>query len=38
VVPFIVLVWMILGVVAYFVLRSRTPAALTRIGDVMTEG
>jgi amino acid transporter len=38
VVPLIVLVWMILGVVAYFVLRSRTPAALTRIGDVMTEG
>jgi len=30
--------WMILGVVAYFVMRSRTPAALDRIGDVMTEG
>jgi len=38
VVPLIVLVWMIVGVVAYFVLRSRTPEALTRIGDVMTEG
>ena len=38
VVPLIVLVWMILGVVAYFVLRSRTPDALTRMGDVMTEG
>ena len=38
VVPPLVLVWMIVGVVAYFVLRSRTPDALTRIGDVMTEG
>ena len=38
VVPLIVLVWMILGVVAYFVLRSRSPDALTRVGDVMTEG
>jgi amino acid transporter len=38
VVPLIVLVWMILGVVAYFVLRRRSPDALTRVGDVMTEG
>ena len=38
VVPLIVLVWMIVGVVAYFVLRSRMPDALTRIGVVMTEG
>jgi amino acid transporter len=38
VVPPLVLVWMILGVVAYLVLRSRTPEALTRIGDVMKEG
>jgi hypothetical protein len=38
VVPLIVLVWMILGVVAYFVLRTRSPDALTRVGDVMTEG
>jgi amino acid transporter len=38
VVPLIVLVWMILGVVVYFVLRSRMPDALTRIGEVMTEG
>jgi amino acid transporter len=38
VVPLIVLVWMILGVVAYFVLRTRMPDALTRIGEVMTEG
>ena len=38
VVPLIVLIWMILGVIAYFVLRSRTPDALTRVGDVMTEG
>jgi hypothetical protein len=38
IVPLLVLVWMILGVVAYFVLRSRTPDALTRVGDVMTEG
>ena len=37
VVPLIVLVWMILGVVAYFVLRTRMPDALTRIGEVMTE-
>ena len=38
VVPLIVLVWMILGIVAYFILRSRSPDALTRVGDVMTEG
>jgi amino acid transporter len=38
VVPLIVLVWMILGVAAYVVLRSRMPDALTRIGEVMTEG
>jgi amino acid transporter len=37
IVPLIVLVWMILGVVAYLVLRSRMPDALTRIGEVMTE-
>jgi amino acid transporter len=38
IVPLLVLIWMVLGVVAYVVLRSRTPDALTRIGDVMTEG
>jgi amino acid transporter len=38
IVPLLVLVWMILGVVAYLVMRSRTPDALDRIGDVMTEG
>jgi amino acid transporter len=38
IVPLLVLVWMILGVVAYFVMRSRSPNALDRIGDVMTEG
>jgi amino acid transporter len=37
IVPLLVLIWMILGVVAYFWLRSRSPDALTRIGDVMTE-
>jgi amino acid transporter len=38
VVPPLVLIWMILGVVAYVVLRSRSPEAITRVGDVMTEG
>jgi len=38
VVPLLVLIWMILGVVAYFFVRSRTPDALARVGDVMTEG
>jgi hypothetical protein len=38
VVPLLVLIWMVLGVVAYFVVRSRTPDALKRVGDVMTEG
>jgi amino acid transporter len=38
VVPVLVLIWMILGVVAYVVLRSRSPEALNRVGDVMTEG
>ena len=38
IVPLLVLIWMVLGVVAYFVVRSRTPDALTRVGDVMTEG
>jgi amino acid transporter len=38
IVPLLVLIWMILGVVAYFVLRRRSPEALTRVGDVMTEG
>jgi amino acid transporter len=37
IVPLLVLIWMILGVVAYFVVRSRDPQALTRVGDVMTE-
>jgi len=37
IVPLLVLVWMIVGVVAYVVLRMRSPDALTRIGDVMTE-
>jgi hypothetical protein len=38
VVPLIVLIWMIVGVVAYVILRVRDSDALTRIGDVMTEG
>jgi amino acid transporter len=38
IVPLLVLLWMILGIVAWFVMRSRTPDALTRIGDVMAEG
>jgi hypothetical protein len=38
IVPLLVLIWMILGVVVYFLLRSRTPDALERVGDVMTEG
>jgi len=38
VVPLLVLIWMIAGILVYFVLRSRTPDALTRVGDVMTEG
>ena len=38
VVPMIVLIWMIVGIVLYVVLRMRSPDALTRIGDVMTEG
>jgi hypothetical protein len=33
-----VLIWMILGVVGYFVVRSRDSEALSRVGDVMTEG
>jgi amino acid transporter len=37
IVPLLVLLWMVLGVVAYFVLRSRAPEALNRVGDVMTE-
>ncbi len=38
IVPLLVLIWMIIGVVAYVVLRSRNRAALDRVGDVMTEG
>ena len=38
IVPLLVLVWMILGVVAFFVVQSRTPDAMTRVGDVMSEG
>lgn len=38
VVPPLVLLWMVLGVAAYVVLRIRTPDALGRIADVMTEG
>jgi amino acid transporter len=38
VVPLLVLIWMVIGVGAYFVLRSRNPDALTRVGDVMGEG
>ena len=37
IVPLIVLVWMIAGIVVYFLLRARTPSALDRIGDVMTD-
>ena len=38
IVPLGVLIWMVIGVVAYFVLRSRDPEAVNRVGDVMTEG
>jgi len=37
IVPLLVLIWMILGIVAYVVVRSRAPDALARVGDVMTE-
>jgi amino acid transporter len=37
IVPPLVLLWMIIGVIAYFVLRSRNATALERVGDVMTE-
>jgi len=38
IVPLLVLIWMVVGIVAYVLLRSRSPEALARIGDVMTEG
>jgi amino acid transporter len=38
IVPLLVLIWMVVGIVAYALLRSRSPEALARIGDVMTEG
>ena len=38
IVPLLVLIWMIVGVVGYFVLRNRDPEALNRVGDVMTDG
>jgi amino acid transporter len=31
-------VWMVLGVIAYFVLRARNPQALERVDDVYGEG
>jgi amino acid transporter len=37
IVPLLVLIWMIVGVVLYFVVRSRTPDGLARVGDVMSE-
>ncbi len=38
IVPLLVLIWMVIGVVAYFFLRSRDPEAVNRVGDVMSEG
>ena len=38
IVPLLVLAWMVAGIVLYFVLRSRNPEALGKIGDVMSEG
>jgi amino acid transporter len=38
IVPLLVLIWMILGVVAFMVVQTRSPDVMTRIGDVMTEG
>jgi amino acid transporter len=37
VVPLLVVIWMVIGIVLYVVLRSRTPNPLDRIGDVMTD-
>ena len=34
----IVGIWMILGVILYFVLRSQNPAALERVGEVYGGG
>jgi amino acid transporter len=38
IVPIIVAVWMIVGIVLYFVLRSRDASAMDRIGEAVTEG
>jgi amino acid transporter len=38
IVPPIVLLWMIAGIVLYFILRSRSASTIERVGDVMTEG
>lgn len=37
IVPPLVGIWMIAGIVMYFVLRARSAATIQRIGDVMTE-
>jgi amino acid transporter len=37
-VPIIVAVWMIVGIVLYFVLRSRDASAMDRIGEAVSEG
>jgi amino acid transporter len=36
-VPYLVLAWVVLGLVAYFVLRSRAPEKLAAVGQVLAE-
>jgi amino acid transporter len=38
IVPAIVAIWMVAGVVLYFVIRARTPEAIERLGEAVTEG
>jgi len=38
VVPALVGIWMVLGLVLYFVLRARDPGAMARIGEAVAEG
>lgn len=37
-VPILVALWMVAGIVAYFVIRTRRPAAVEQIGSALTEG
>ena len=37
VVPLFVAVWMVVGIVLYFVLRSRSAETIARVGDVVSE-